>query len=101
MRCWDRIPEAFVIRQKPYDFLLVFVKKAVNFFSTLSPLHEGQVIFGFASNSLIVRKTVKSFLQSLQVYSYAGIAPSLFIKRLAMFSCYIPIFTIKIGGNQE
>jgi hypothetical protein len=49
-----------------HDFLLVLAKKAENTFSTWSLPQRGQVIFGFASCSLKVRKTMKSFLQSLQ-----------------------------------
>ncbi len=57
-----------------YDFLLVFAKKVVNFLSTWSLLQWGHLIFGWDSYSLIERYTVNSFLQSLHIYSYAGIA---------------------------
>jgi len=58
------------------DFLLVLAKKEVSFFVTLSLWQLGQEILGFASNSLIERKMVNSLLQSLQMYSYAGITTS-------------------------
>jgi hypothetical protein len=48
------------------DFLLVFVKNAVSFLVTLVLWQCSQAIFGFASNSLIARKTIKSFPQSSQ-----------------------------------
>ena len=52
-----------------YDFLLVFEKKPLTCFSTWSLSQWGHLIFGFASNSLIERNTVKFLWQSLQIYS--------------------------------
>ena len=59
-----------------YDFELVLAKKPVIFLCTLSLSQLGHLIFGFSSYSLIVRKIEKSFWQSLQSYSYAGIMTS-------------------------
>ena len=66
-----------------YDFLLVFAKKEVIFFTTFVPLQYSHLIFGFPSTSLIVRYTVKSLLHLLQLYSYDGIlTSSLFVSRV-------------------